>query len=178
MSDTTFLIPRTPVYLLLGSNIEPEKNLTEAVNYLRRNTDILALSSVYQTPPQGDSDQADFLNLALKIKTMFPIEDFQTEVIAVIEQRLGRQRDPNNKNAPRTIDIDILLWGELTETYGEKPWRVPHPDIIQYAHAAVPLAEIAPDVVHPETKQPISTIAALFDSSGFKIRADLKLKAD
>lgn len=156
------------VYLSLGSNIDPQANLCRALDLLRRKCTVKAVSSAYRTAPQGFVEQADFLNLAVGLETdVDPITLKQT-VLDWIEHELGRVRDPNNKNAPRTIDLDIALWDDTVLEYGDKPWRIPEPDILRFAHVAVPLAEIAPDYIHPTEGVPLAEIAARFDSSGFE----------
>lgn len=158
--------PETPiVFVSLGSNIEPEKNLREAVHLLRKKCIVLAVSSVYRTSPQGYTEQADFLNMAVKLTTNLAPVEFKSSVLENIEQQLGRQRDPRNKNAPRTIDLDISLWGDGMFEYGEKPWGVPDPDILRFAHVAVPLAELAPDYVYPGEERTLAEIAAQFDQT-------------
>lgn len=156
------------VFLSLGSNIEPEKNLIRAIQLLRTKCVVLAVSQGYRTPPQGYTEQDDFLNLAAKITTDLSPITLKHTVLDWIERELGRIRDPRNKNAPRTIDVDISLWNEDVFEYGEKPWRVPDPDIMRFAHVAVPLAEIAPDYVHPVEKVTLADIAARFDSTLFR----------
>ncbi len=159
-------MPEHSVFVSLGSNIRPAENLAAAVRLLRERCRVVAVSAVYRTAPQGDPAQADFLNAAVKLQTTLTPETFKTEVIGDIECALGRVRDPLNKNAPRTIDLDISLWDDSVFDYGEKPWHVPEPDIVRFAHVAVPLAELAPDYVHPETGQTLAQIAAGLDSSG------------
>ncbi len=161
-------------YLALGSNINPEENLRAALIFLKEQTRLLTYSSVYITPPQGYADQPDFYNMAAKVETHLEAWPFKRDVIGAIEQTLKRIRDPNNKNAPRTIDIDIALWDDAVFDYGLKPWHVPEPDILRFAHVAVPLAEIAPDYVHPEMGQTLAEIAAIFSSDNFNVtRLDL-----
>lgn len=128
----------------------------------------MAVSQAYRTPPQGYTEQDDFLNLAAKITTDLAPITLKHTVLDWIERELGRVRDPHNKNAPRTIDLDISLWNNDVFEYGEKPWRVPDPDIMRFAHVAVPLAEIAPDYVHPTEKVTLAEIAARFDSTVFQ----------
>ena len=89
-------------------------------------------------------------------------------MIDPIESDLGRVRDPNNENAPRTIDIDILLWNTEVLEYGEQPWIIPDPDITQYAHVAVPLADLAPDTVHPIGDKTLAEIAKSLDKQGIE----------
>jgi len=155
-------------YISLGSNIEPEKNLVKAAQMLRERCNVLAISSAYRTPPQGFTEQADFLNMAVKLTTSLSPLDFKMDIIAEIEKVLGRVRDPLNKNAPRTIDLDISLWDDAIINYGEKPWHIPERDILRFAHVAIPLAEIAPDYIHPETGQSLNEIAARFDTSNMR----------
>ncbi len=170
---STLLIPNVEAYITLGSNIEPEKNLPKAVALLRDHSRLTRFSSVYQTAPQGDTDQADFLNMAVMLKTPFPLEDFKQEILLNIEAQLKRVRDPNNPNAARTIDLDIALWGDKIADYGSKPWHVPDPDIVRYAHVALPLAEIGPDVVHPETGETMQQIAQKFAQTPYTLRGDI-----
>ncbi len=157
------------VFVSLGSNIDPEHNLIQAVHLLGQQTQIIAYSTVYRTPPQGFTDQADFLNMAVQLQTNKTPEEFKSAVLTGIEQQLKRVRDPLNKNAPRTIDLDIALWDNLSFDYGDKPWHVPDQDILRFAHVAVPLAEIAPDYIHPENGQSLTAIAARFDKAAMQI---------
>ena len=151
---------RNLAYLSLGSNIEPEANLAAAIDQLRRFTTVLGLSSVYQTQPQGFAGQEFFLNMAVKAHTLRTPTQFRSEVIDRIESMLKRVHDPKNKNAPRTIDLDISLWNDDVVEFGGKPWKIPDPDILRYAYVAVPLAELAPDYVHPRAGRPLREIAA------------------
>ncbi|MBZ0295859.1 MAG: 2-amino-4-hydroxy-6-hydroxymethyldihydropteridine diphosphokinase [Anaerolineae bacterium] len=163
-------------YLVLGSNIEPEANLARALELLKAHCEILAVSPVYRTPPQGFTDQANFLNMALHIRTALEPAAFKSQVLEVIEQQLGRVRDPNNKNAPRTIDLDIALWNDVSMDYGAKPWHAPDRDIYKFAHVAVPLADIAPNYSHPESGETLAQIAARFDLNAMREnRVNLKI---
>ena len=165
---------RNIVYLSLGSNIAPAVNLPAAVALLRRWTTVLAVSPVYRTPPQGDTRQPHFLNMAVKAHTLRQPLDFKRGVIDRIEKQLKRARDPQNVNAPRTIDLDIALWNDEAFDYGDKPWRVPDADIARYAHVALPLADLAPDYAHPATGETLRDIAARLDSAGMQ-RVDLNV---
>lgn len=162
------ILPEPRVFISLGSNIEPEKNLAQAVRLLRSKCKVIAVSSVYRTAPQGFSEQPDFLNMAVQIITSLRPETLKSDVLAWIEHELGRKRDPLNKNAPRTIDLDISLWGNAVFEYGAKPWRVPDPDILRFAHVAIPLAELAPDLVHPTEGVTLADIAARLDGGGIE----------
>lgn len=162
------------VYVSLGSNIEPECHLVRAVRLLGQHGTRLHLSRVYQTAPQGFTEQADFLNMAVKMTTELSIDAFKREVLDKIETDLKRARDPKNKNAPRTIDLDISLWNSEILDYDGK--HVPDKDILRFAHVALPLADLDPDYVHPETGQTLGQIAAQFDAREFRIRADLNFE--
>ena len=121
------------VCLLLGSNIEPEKYLVLGVDLLRGQVKIIRVSSVWETPAVGASGP-DFLNLALLAITTLDAAPFKEKIIRPLEAQLGRVRSAD-KNASRTIDIDIILFdGKLLD-----------PDLWRFAHRAVPVAEILPD---------------------------------
>ena len=153
------------VFVSLGSNIAPEENLASAIRLLRNKTTVLDLSPVYRTAPQGYKRQADFLNMAAKIHTQRTPLSFKREVIDFIESELVRVRDPRNKNAPRTIDVDIALWNDVVLQYGDKPWEIPDPDITRFAHIAVPLADLAPAYRHPTVGETLAEISETLDQS-------------
>lgn len=166
---------RNIAYLSLGSNIDPAANLAAAIDHLRRMTTVLALSSVYQTRPQGYAKQEQFLNMAVKLRTLRTPAQFRTEVIDRIESTLQRVHDPENANAPRTIDLDISLWNDEVIQFGAKPWTIPDVDIPQFAYIAIPLAELAPDYIHPQLGKSLREIAATFKSDDVN-RVGLKLR--
>ncbi len=168
---------RNIAYISLGSNIAPERNLREALALLRSWTTVLATSPVYRTPPQGDTQQPAFLNMAVKAHTLRSPLDFKRRVIDRIERKLQRQRDPTNVNAPRTIDLDIALWNDEMLEYGSKRWRIPDTEISRYAHVAVPLADLAPDYAHPHTGETLRKIADRLDASGLQ-KLDIDLDAE
>jgi 2-amino-4-hydroxy-6-hydroxymethyldihydropteridine diphosphokinase len=96
------------------------------------------------------------------------------EAIVAIEAALGRVRT-ENKNAPRTIDVDIMLFNH---DIIQLKWRhIPDPEVLERPFVAIPLAEIAPDYIHPETGQTLQDIACRFDptSAGMRRRADVVL---
>ena len=146
------------VYVLLGSNIDKERNLPEAVRLLTSFDRVVAVSSVYETAPVGLEDQPHFLNAAVQVETALSAADFRRRVLSEVEQRLGRVRTAD-KNAPRTIDADMILFNddvfELDETH-----HIPDPELLKFSHIAVPIAELAPDMAHPETGERLGFIAA------------------
>ncbi len=160
-------------YLSLGSNIDPETNLPAAVNELQQFGQVANTSQVWETLPLGYSDQANFLNAAVLLETEYDADEIIKSIIPTVETALKRQRDPNNKNGPRTIDVDLSLFDDDCFTVGEK--SIPDSDILVRSFVAIPLAEIAPDLVHPVENQTLAEIAARFDSQD---RQTMKLRAD
>ena len=156
------------VWLSLGSNIRPRANLRAALLLLSQACSIERCSPVYRSAPQGDPNQADFLNMALAIRTPLSPVEFHCRVIGGTEARLARVRDPQNRNAARTIDIDISLWGDRAFQYGEPPRQVPDPDILRYPHVTLPLAAIAASLRHPVTGQTLQEIAAALGNAGIR----------
>jgi 2-amino-4-hydroxy-6-hydroxymethyldihydropteridine diphosphokinase len=149
------------VFLLLGSNIDKEINIPAAVTMLRHLCQVKELSSVYETVPMGLKEQPNFFNLAALIETDLDPCQIKKQIIQPIEIDLQRERQAD-KNAPRTIDLDIVLYNDEIFDYIPNNGHVHHlpdPDILRFAHVAVPIAELAPNQIHPETGQPLSAIA-------------------
>lgn len=144
------------VFVILGSNIDKENNLPAAVRLLQKRCRVVAISSVYETLPMGTLEQANFFNAAVLLETPLDAATLKAQVLGSIEKKLKRQRSAD-KNAPRTIDVDIVLFNDEVFEYGHR--RVPDPDLAKFAHVAVPVAELAPDGSHPETGEPLATIA-------------------
>ncbi|CAG0978462.1 partial 2-amino-4-hydroxy-6-hydroxymethyldihydropteridine diphosphokinase, partial [Anaerolineae bacterium] len=165
-------MPSHSVFLVLGSNINPVENFRACLKLLQENFDIWNLSPVYETPPVGFTEQAPFLNAAVELTTELDPTSVKT-ILQNIEHQLGRVRDPNNKNAPRTIDLDIALWDKAVFTYGGKNWRVPDPDILRFIHLARPLADLAPDYVYPGSDETLASIAEKLPMNGITRRDDV-----
>jgi 2-amino-4-hydroxy-6-hydroxymethyldihydropteridine diphosphokinase len=133
---------------------------------------VRAVSSVWETEPVGLADQPNFLNAAVLLETLLSAHALREIAITRIEETLARIRT-ENKNAPRTIDIDILLFNHDTLHIGKR--HIPSPEIVQRPFVAIPLAEIAPDYVHPETGQKLQHIAQRLPLTGMKPRPDVIL---
>jgi 2-amino-4-hydroxy-6-hydroxymethyldihydropteridine diphosphokinase len=153
------------VYLGLGSNIAPDKNLVRGVTFLRQYVIVLSISNVWETapvPPVGPN----YLNAAIFIQTLLTPSLLKSIILRRIEVQLGRIRT-SHKNAPRTIDLDILIFdGQLLDT---KVWT--------HAFVAVPLAELIPGYTNPTTGETLQEAAArLAKDTVIKIRPEVSLK--
>jgi dihydroneopterin aldolase/2-amino-4-hydroxy-6-hydroxymethyldihydropteridine diphosphokinase len=168
----TGLGPVNRAFVSLGSNIRPERNLQEAVRLLAGHCRVLAASPVYESRPVGTEDQPDFLNAAVLVETSLQPAALKAQVIDLIEERLGRVRT-TDKNAARTIDLDISLFNDEVLELGRR--RIPDPEIVLYPHIARPLADLAPDYVHPETGASLGEIAQGLSEEGIVRRPDLIL---
>ncbi len=159
-------------YLSLGSNLEPAANLRAALELLATKTKLVAVSSVWETQPLGLTAQPNFLNAAAVVETDLTAAQLKQEVIAPIEQSLGRVRQAD-KNAPRPIDIDLMLFNRQIFNLGQR--HIPDPEIVERAFVAIPLAEIAPEYEHPELNQTLAQIAGGFKSNeaGMNLRQDV-----
>lgn len=145
----------------MGANLgDRQQNLAQALQLVRSFAAILRISSIYETKPVGYLDQPDFLNLVCHAATeLSPAALLQA--VKLIEKQLGRQA--SFRNAPRVIDVDILLYGDLVL---ESPkLTIPHPRLAERAFALVPLAEIAPDITHPILQRSIVDLLDAIDTS-------------
>lgn len=156
----------TDVYLGLGSNIEPEKHLRLGIQALGSAFGLLELSNVYRSAALG-FDGDEFMNLVVGLKT----DEDPLAIHALIEgihTLAGRQRG-ESRYAPRSLDIDLLLYGDLIRH--EPPICVPRSDILEYSFVLGPLAEIAPTLRHPETGRQISEHWAEYDKGRHPLTA-------
>jgi 2-amino-4-hydroxy-6-hydroxymethyldihydropteridine diphosphokinase len=153
------------VYLSLGSNMGNRlANLKAAISNLTPQMAVKNKSSVYETPPWGFTEQAPFLNQVVMVITYLKPQALLSH-LKRLEVALGRV--PNFHNGPRLIDIDILFFDDLmidTHTLA-----IPHPRLHERAFVLVPLAEIAPDLVHPVLGKPVHELLDEVDRSGIKL---------
>jgi dihydroneopterin aldolase/2-amino-4-hydroxy-6-hydroxymethyldihydropteridine diphosphokinase len=165
--------PRNRAFISLGSNIEPERNLPEAVRRLAARCRVLAVSPVYESAPVGaGTEQSSFLNAAVLVETDLSAADLKEKVLRAIEGDMGRVRT-EDRYAPRTIDLDISLFNHEVLEVGQR--HIPDPEILALPHVARPLADLAPDYRHPETGQSLLEIAWSLPEGALVPRPDLTL---
>lgn len=159
---------KNDVYLALGSNIgDRESYLIKAIKRVNKNEYIQVenISSIYETDPVGFTDQAQFLNMVVKIKTDLSAIELLVE-LQKIEKELDRKREV--KWGPRTLDLDILLFNH--ENIEAEELIVPHPRMQERAFVLIPLYELDKTVSIPTIEQPIKTIIdQLHDKEGVRI---------
>ena len=138
---------KTIAYIALGSNLDnPKMQIQDAFAELDEieNTRLLQLSSLYASAPWGYADQPDFVNAVASVETELSPQRLLEELLK-IEAWHGRSR--TFANAPRTLDLDIALYGD--EIVDENNLKIPHPRMHERAFVLMPLTEIAPDLVIP-----------------------------
>lgn len=142
-------------YLLTGGNLgDREQNLANAKELISQQCgEIIKTSSLYETAAWGNTDQPAFLNQAVEIATELNARQLIRRVLK-IEKKMGRER--KEKYGPRIIDIDILLFNNEKHNY--QFLRLPHPEMQNRRFALLPLAEIAPDIIHPVLNKSVSEL--------------------
>ena len=141
-------------YLSLGSNLgDREKHLRDAIQRLEAVGSVRSVSSIYETEPVEFTDQRVFLNCAVALETSSTPTQLMHQLLE-IERVMGRQR--LQKKGPRTIDLDILLFGD--EAVNTAGLTIPHPAMQNRRFVLEPLAEIAPDARHPVIKKTVKQL--------------------
>lgn len=154
-----------PVLIAFGANIDPLPNLWRGLRALHERVGLAAVSTVYRTPAlpdrEGRDPGPDFLNGAVRVESRQ--EPFALKgLLRTIEAELHRIRGPW-RHAPRTLDLDIALMGE--QVVQRDGLVVPDPELLHRAFLALPLAELAPELLHPLEGVPLSRIAARFSET-------------
>ena len=141
----------------LGSNVEPDRHLPEAVRLLAERAEIVGASSAWATAPVGPPGQPPFVNAAVLLRTHLAPDRVKPELLRSVEAAMGRVRGPD-RFAPRPIDLDFVAsdGGELRGDGLE----MPDPDLLRHAHVALPAAEVAAEWKHPQTGETFAAIAA------------------
>jgi 2-amino-4-hydroxy-6-hydroxymethyldihydropteridine diphosphokinase len=150
-------------FIAVGSNIEAERNVADALEQLGRRVRIVAVSLFYWTPALGAPDSSpDFLNGVVEIETELEPRELKQSVLLEVEGELGRERDAE-KYAPRTIDLDLVLQGDVV--CNEEGLVLPAPEIFERPFVALPLLELEPKLVVPGVDRLFSELVAGLSSS-------------
>lgn len=149
------------VFVAAGSNLEPEKHLARARAEILHSWNDAVFSRAYRNAAVG-FDGPDFINLVVGFSTAQPLEAVIARLRA-IETQCGRPRYAP-KWASRTMDLDVLLYGDRVEKTAE--YTLPRPDLLKRPYMLGPLAEIAPEVVHPTVNHRIDELWRAFDHGG------------
>lgn len=136
------------IYIAAGSNIEPEERMRRAAQELRTRFAGIRFSPCYPNRAFG-FEGADFINAVACLESALEPADFIAQLESV-EQLCGRSRE-NPKWAPRAMDLDLLLYGSMIRTTDR--YRVPRPDLLRRIYMLQPLADLAPELIHPESGQ-------------------------
>ncbi len=161
-------------YVALGANLGDRlAALQQAVDDLRLLGDVNAVSPAYETEPVGYAEQPAFLNAVARLRTNLS-PALLLAALHEIEQRSGRVR--TFRNAPRTLDLDLLLYDDLN--LDTPDLLLPHPRMHERAFVLVPLADIAPEVIHPGSGRTVAEmLAGLGDRDGVRPVGSLALGA-
>ena len=150
------------VLIGLGSNLDPDQNISEALRLLGSQVSIRNVSSTYQSPAVGSSGP-DYLNSAVLIETDSSLDMLRKNILTPIENQLRRIRS-SDKYMDRTIDLDVLIFNQT----------VTDPELWTHAHVAVPASDVLPEFNNPKTGENISQAAKrLSPGINIQIRSDL-----
>ncbi|MDO8262250.1 MAG: 2-amino-4-hydroxy-6-hydroxymethyldihydropteridine diphosphokinase [Gallionella sp.] len=152
-------------FIGIGSNIEPEKNVSAAIRSLAQQTRVTGISMVYCTGALDRPEQPHYFNCVVEIETEALPAEVKHGILRPIENSLGRKRSAD-KYAPRTIDLDLLLYGDLV--MDAEDIKLPDPEILQRPFLAIPLFELAPDLVLAGYNLRIGEIAARLPQDGMR----------
>jgi len=152
-------------FIAVGANIEPKKNIPKALEKLAQVVDRQATSTFYRTKPIAQKTQPMFVNGVCQIETQIPPRALKFDILRRIEEELGRIRT-SDFHAPRPIDLDLILYGD--EIIDEADLRIPDSDIYTRSFVAIPLLELAPDLIIPGSQKRLSEIDVV------KSKADLE----
>jgi 2-amino-4-hydroxy-6-hydroxymethyldihydropteridine diphosphokinase len=165
---TVAAAPTRTAYIALGSNLDSEhgnraQTLCVAISRLGRLGHVAARSSLYETEPVGYRDQPAFLNAVVALQTQLaPL--LLLRALLTVERELGRDRSHGFLKGPRTLDLDLLMMGDCIVT-GEE-LSLPHPALAQRRFVLAQLAEIAPQLRHPQSNRTMAELLDLLPDEG------------
>ena len=149
------------VFLGLGSNLGNRKNIIEqAIQNIRTFSEIIKVSPLYESSAWGFNSNNEFINMAIQISTELTAEQL-IENILHIEKQLGREQKTTTSYQDRTIDIDILFYGD--QILNSENLTIPHPKISERLFVLKPLNDISPNYIHPILNKTISELLAICD---------------
>jgi 2-amino-4-hydroxy-6-hydroxymethyldihydropteridine diphosphokinase len=148
------------VFIAAGSNVEPAEHMALAERELTRVFPDVRFSAWYQNPAAG-FEGADFINLVAAFATQLPVDELLV-ILRAIETACGRPREAP-RWAPRTMDLDVLLYGDLV--CRRPDLTLPRPDLLVRPYMLGPLADLAPDLVHPSAGETIGELWRRFDKN-------------
>jgi len=152
-------------FIGIGSNIDPAENVQAAIRSLAQKTHLVGISMVYCTDALDRPEQPPYYNCVVEIETEAPPAEVKHGILRTIENNLGRKRT-EDKYAPRTIDLDLIVYGDLT--MDAEGIKLPDPEILERPFLAIPLFELAPDMVLAGYGLSIGEIAAKLPQDGMK----------
>jgi len=152
-------------FIGIGSNIDPAENVQAAIRSLAQKTHLVGISMVYCTDALGRPEQPPYYNCVVEIETEALPTEVKHGILRTIENNLGRKRT-EDKYAPRTIDLDLIVYGDLT--IDAEGIKLPDPEILERPFLAIPLFELAPDMVLAGYGLRIGEIAAKLPLDGMK----------
>lgn len=154
-------------FVAVGSNVDREANVEQALQRLSELVIVRALSDFYSTRSVSGADQPDFLNGMVEVETVLAPLVLKRAVLRTIEHQLGRRRSAD-KNADRTIDLDLVLYDDVSISTPDLV--LPDPQLGQRAFLAVPLMQLAPHLVIPGTRSTAAELAEGLDRSGMVLQ--------
>jgi dihydroneopterin aldolase/2-amino-4-hydroxy-6-hydroxymethyldihydropteridine diphosphokinase len=140
-------------FIAVGSNIRPEANITAALVLLSDVVHVTGISTMYRTMPLQRPEQSPFINGVWRIATELEPRVLKFETLRGIERQLGRVRT-EDAYAPRTMDLDIALYGDCV--IEEDDLVVPDPDVVKRPFLAIPIVELAPEIHLPGSERPLA----------------------
>lgn len=152
------------IYISIGSNIDPERNVAEAVRALREHFAEIVVSPVYESEAVGFSG-SNFLNLVVGASTHYDVLEVN-RLLHKIEDDYGRDRT-GQRFSSRTLDLDLLLYDDLV--LHQDGLDIPREEITHNAFVLWPLADIAPEIMHPEKNQTIASLWQDFNKQSQKL---------
>jgi 2-amino-4-hydroxy-6-hydroxymethyldihydropteridine diphosphokinase len=156
-------------FISVGSNIDPDTHVRQALALIAVRTHLAAISTVYLTDPLGRPEQHPYYNCVLELATDLPPLEVKRAILRPIEGKLGRVRT-QDRYAPRTIDLDLIAYGDLV--LNEDGLQLPDPEIIKRPFLALPMAELAPGWVLAGSNCRIEEVAAALSADRMRPLAD------